>query len=180
MNATEGKMKKQPELFEEEVDLILLTTILPDWYLVEIGRVVANFALLENELSSLIHCLLGTNEDITRIITSELSFRNLIDMSASLVIQTQTPKDVEKYKATLKLVGDVEVKRNNIVHSLWGAGFTRVATRTKHIAKRARGLQIKREEYTLEDLQSVAIQIVRTVHAVKVFKESLGCVHRLS
>lgn len=165
---------------EDAGDLLLLTTVLPDWYLAEIGRVVANFAILENELSSLIHGLLGTKEEITRIVTSELSFRNLVDMSASLMMKLHESKDVERYKVILKMIGEAEQNRNNIVHSLWRAGLSIGVTRTKHTAKRSKGLQLQSKKYQLEDLQDVAIQIVRTIRELKQFRESLGYMERLS
>lgn len=172
-------MKITPER-REELDLLELTTLVPDHYLVEIGRVVANFAILEKELSSLIHCLLGTNEDVTQIVTSELSFRNLLDLSASLVKQLHSPKETELFKATLKLVEKAEEKRNLIVHSIWKVGFDWGVTRSKNTAKRGRGLQTQNEFYSLEDLQIVAVQIVRARRAVRIFRESLGCTDDLS
>ena len=57
------------------------TTAVPQEFLAEIGRVVATFALLEYELIQLIHLLLGTERNVSRILTSELPFRGLQGLS---------------------------------------------------------------------------------------------------
>lgn len=104
--------------FIEQFAGIRTTAVQPE-FLEEIGRAVANFALLEYELFLLIHGLLGTEVEISRIITSELFFRNLLDLSTSLIKQIHGDSIVQKYKDILKTITEAEKKRNLIVHSIW-------------------------------------------------------------
>ena len=133
-----------------------------------------NFALLEYELFVLIHGLLGTEIEASRILTSELSFRNLLDLSSSLVKQIHGEKEAERYKGVLKFASEAEDERNRIIHSVWGSSGGKNIVRTKHTAKRGKGLGFQREEYTEEDLSAVAHTISRAIFSVEKFRESLG------
>ena len=166
---------------DEEVDSSILelmaasrTTAVPPEFLAEIGRVVANFALLEYEFYILIHGLLGTRKEISRIVTSELSFRNLLGLSASLVKEIHGEEEAERFKETLKLASEAEEERNRIIHSVWGGGGSGNVVRSKHTARRAKGLSFQREEYSQEDLSATARKISRVIFCVERFRESLG------
>jgi hypothetical protein len=166
----------QSEKFDSKIKEVLVmsrTTAVPEVLLTEIGRVVANFALLENELFILIHWLLGTDKEISRIVTSELSFRNLLDLSASLVKQVHDTDAAIEYGQVLKLVSEAEEERNRIIHSRWGAGGHH-AVRTKHTAKRGKGHTMQREQYMKDDLYAVAYKISSAIFAVESFRASLG------
>jgi hypothetical protein len=156
-----------------EILVMSRTTAVPSELLTEIGRIVANFAILENELFILIHWLLGSDREISHIVTAELSFRNLLDLSASLVRQVHGTKAAKNYKEALKFATKAEDERNHIIHSLWGMRGLN-ATRIKHTAKRGKGHSIQREQLTQEDLFAVAIEISRAIFAVERFRESLG------
>jgi len=152
------------------------TTALPDEALTEIGRVVVNFVILESELFVLIHGLLGTKPEVSRIVTSELSFRNLVDLSASLMKQVYGKKEFDAYKKVAIFAIEAEEKRNRIIHSIWGrqSGEGKIAVRTKHTAKRGKGLDFQREEFTIVDISNIAHDISRAAYAVSRFRESLG------
>jgi hypothetical protein len=163
---------------EIDIDEIIATlrgTAVSEEFLVEIGRIVVNFALLERELFSLIHGLLKTSEETSRILTSELPFRTLLDLSASLVKQIHGVDEAERYKEVLKIASGAEDERNLIVHSIWGINLGgNTIIRTKHTAKRRKGLHFNREEYTKGKLIAVGQKISRAIHSVEKFRQSLG------
>lgn len=153
------------------------TTAVPEEFLVEIGRAVANFALLEWQLIQLIHLLLRTERNITRILTSELSFRGLQDLSMALVKEVFGDKEAEEYKQVLKLVSQAEAERNIVSHSLWGSGLSngkKVVIRTKITAKRRKGLSKQRQELTGDDLRAIARKISVAIHELDLFRSRLG------
>jgi len=119
----------------DKIPLLALsrTTALGEDFLVEIGRIVANFALLETELFALINGLLGGNRVKSRIVTSELSFGNLLNLSASLVKAVHGDEDFKRYKNVLTIVSEAEAIRNQIIHSVWGMDYSmpRSAMRNK-------------------------------------------------
>jgi hypothetical protein len=149
-----------------------MTAVQPE-FLEEIGRVVANFALLEYELFLLIHGLLGTEPEISRIVTCELSFKNLIELSSSLIKQIHGESVLQKYKEILKAVIEADEKRNLVVHSQWGSAQTHII-RSKTTAKRAKGLNVQREKYTKADLENVVLVISKAILSVEIFRKQLG------
>jgi hypothetical protein len=158
----------------DELLALARTTALPPECLAEIGRVVANFALLEHELDILIHGLLKTDRHISRILTSELSFRTLLDASASLVRHIHGEEATRTFSQILHSVSAAEEERNRIVHSLWGAMGPDIAIRTKDSAKRAKGLNSQRPEYSPAELSRVASNVSRAIFRVERFRQSLG------
>ena len=112
------------------------------------------------------------------MITSELSFRGLQQLAASLV-KEKIPGKSERFKELLKKVGKCEEKRNYISHSLWGAALTREGeerrvVRTKFSAKQQKGLHFSREELTVADLRQIAMEISVAAYEVEAFAKTLG------
>lgn len=153
------------------------TTLGPE-YLAEIGRITVHFALLEWELIQLVHLLLSTNRNKTRIIVSQLSFQRLQDLSASLVKEVCGAEAAEEYREVLKLISKSVEERNAISHSMWGmsGGGTsdRVAIRTKFTARRSKGLRFQREELAVEDLHEIACDISTAIFELSAFRSGLG------
>ena len=148
-----------------------------DEFLVEIGRITAHFALLERDLIELTHKLLGIPENIARTITSELSFRGLQQLAASL-LKERLPAQSTAFEPILKKVSACEEKRNAVAHSLWGAGITKrdgqyIAIRTKYTSKQKKGLNFVREEMSTQDLRKIANEISIAAFDVEQFSNSL-------
>lgn len=70
-----------------KIKALRTTTALHNDCLAEIGRVTANFALLEVKLKKLIYYLLGTSEREILAITSEMSFQRMLDLATSLLTE---------------------------------------------------------------------------------------------
>ena len=172
MSKKDKNVKEIDKEFLDQFSGTRTTAVQPE-FLAEIGRVVANFALLEYELFLLVHGLLKTEAEISRILVSELSFKNLIDLSSSLIKKIHGDDIVLQYKEILKTVTEAEEKRNLIVHSTWGSAMTHVI-RSKITAKRSKGLKFQHEKYTKEDLQNVALLLSRAILSVEIFRKQLG------
>jgi hypothetical protein len=106
-------------------------------------------------------------------LVSELSFKNLIDLSSSLIKKVHGDDIALQYKEILKTVTEAEEKRNLIVHSTWGTAMTHVI-RSKITAKRSKGLSFQHEKYTKEDLENVALLISRAILSVEIFRKQIG------
>jgi hypothetical protein len=152
------------------------TTVLRNDFLAGIGRVVANFALLENELFLLIRFLLGVDTNIAGIVTSEMSFRNLLDLSTSLIKEKHGGDEAKQCAEVLKIASEAEEIRNRLIHSVWGVWGSggAIVIRTKHTAKRGKGLNFQREEFTLDDISAFAVNISRAIRAVEIYTNHPG------
>ena len=135
----------------------------PEGHLKAIGHIVVSFALLEMNLQLLVGSLLG-EQRIGQIVTAELSTRALPDLIVSLYLERYgEDDDVASIRQIMKKVRVVEEKRNQIVHSVWGAGDTaEQLTRIKMTAKQKRGFHVAAESYTAESLNEIANEISQT------------------
>lgn len=126
--------------------------------LYQIGAITVLQSHIEGQMALFIQELLYLDEDRGNIITSRMSFRNLIE-TLDLLLQEEFGKDHNFYKRFDNLGNEMksrEQRRNEIVHSFWAFGSTldsQSATRSKIIKKKA-----KREIHTetVENLMEVA------------------------
>lgn len=110
-----------------------------------IGRVIESFSFLEESLANIITILLDVDNEVGEIVTSELSFKGLLNLFSSLfkykydrgdfVVEDEDPE--ERLKELLKLCYRAEEERNKIVHSSYVARRYRV----KKTAKARSGLK---------------------------------------
>jgi hypothetical protein len=147
-------------------------------FLTEIGRITVHFALLERDIVELTHHLLGVPESSARCVTSELSFRGVTQLAASLM-RERSPEELEAFRQLLKRVGQCEAKRNVIVHSLYGSAWDSnlrrpTVIRTKYSAKQTKGLSFQREEMTTNDLYAIAREIAIVTYEVETFRRRIG------
>lgn len=163
--ATTIQMLYGNEPMDEEIKSAFCQTALDQNALAEIGRITANFAILEVKLVKLIYFLIGADEETTLIVCSEKSFSGLQDLAMSLFIKRAKECSLadswpERFRPVLKDVSAVEQKRNQVVHSLWGfSGFPNKVIRTKYTSKRRNGLSFQRDEMKIQDLNRIANQI---------------------
>lgn len=121
----------------------------PDELSAVIGRISINFQVLEDEISYRIIQLLDVEKEIGEIVTSELSFRNKVNLFASLYYKVKDKyhfNTIENYedgyfKELIKAFLKCEEFRNQILHSTiikeWN---TNQIIRKKTTAKATRGL----------------------------------------
>ena len=127
-----------------------------------IGNVTIYFADLEEQLSRGIHFLIGVAEEASRAITSELSFKNKVNLFASLFRQRRPASEWMRQLGDLVVVCyRAEEIRNQVVHSLWittladDTSLNKLITRRKHTAK-SHGLRTHEETLTPYQIQAIA------------------------
>lgn len=149
------------------------TTALTNDFLAEIGRIVANFAILEAELEKVVHKLLGLDRKLKQVITSELSFNVLRHLSFSLIKESFGEEKGKEYREVLKQISKAEDIRNRYLHSLYGYGGTKdgesIVIQTKYTAKTKKGLDFSRIELTVSSLNEKAFQIATITGVLKDF-----------
>lgn len=89
--------------------------------LVPLGRLVAEFNVLETQLSFSIWMLLQTDQRAGQIVTAPMRFKSKIDLFDSLFRHRFQGMDDELHKIVQRL-SDVNRQRNDLVHGLWAAG----------------------------------------------------------
>jgi hypothetical protein len=132
-------------------------------HLEAIGLITVNFAMLEREIQAGIEFLLGTDQLKAKIVTAELSFKNLLALFASLFRGlTATKEKISNLDVILKRLNIVEEKRNIIIHSLWAVGDSDATiTRIKTTSKQKNGLKHQFEQVTVEMLNEIAEEIAQ-------------------
>jgi hypothetical protein len=134
---------------------------IPEQFLARIGDITVSFALLELMMESLADSQLQEHQRISQIITTELSFRNLRALVTSLYRERHgEDADFRALRKLMKRAAQLEEKRNQITHSIWGAGngpdtFARI----KMTAKESRGMHIDLQHVSADDLGAVANEI---------------------
>lgn len=126
----------------------------------EIGSIVIFQGSIEYELRGCVSYLLGVNADAVEMISAELSYRQLMALLSSLVIQ-RIGKDSELYKEFSQVAAkldEFEAFRNRVAHSHWSHSLDDMssqnqAARHKSTSKRGKGLERTIEEVTLPELQ---------------------------
>jgi hypothetical protein len=103
------------------------------------------------------------DQRIGQIITAELSFRNLRALTMSLYRERHGEDgDYDELRELMKRASDVEGLRNQITHSVWGAGETaETVTRIKTTAKEKQGLRFSFVKVSADDLGAVAEEILQ-------------------
>jgi hypothetical protein len=142
----------------------------PDQHLKSIGDITVSFAMLESQIQMLIGSMLNERQRIGQIVTAELSFKNLKALLVSLFIERHG-KDDEDYEQLKKLItraGQAEEKRNQITHSVWGAGKDADSiTRIKATAKEKHGIRFQFQDVSSDDLSALAIEIKVLAHDIQ-------------
>ncbi len=147
----------------------------PDTHLKEIGDITVSFALLELQIQNFIGSLIHEHQRVGQIITAELSFKNLRALLISLYLERHgQDNDFAYLRDFMKHSGQVEDKRNQIIHSVWAAGKDKNhITRIKTTAKEKHGIKFKFEEVSAEALINFAKEIKVLVRKIQQFQIDL-------
>jgi len=129
--------------------------------LVHIGDITVSFALLECTIQSLIGSLIAEHQRIGQIITAELSFKNLRALAVSLYLERHgEDSDYAVLRDLMRRAAELEGTRNQITHSMWGAGQTAdTITRFKMTAKERHGIRFHSEQVAESDLATLAREL---------------------
>ncbi|MBC8489357.1 MAG: hypothetical protein H8D45_25320 [Bacteroidetes bacterium] len=152
---------------------LLIASAIPNKHLMVIGRITVNFALLESSISMGIWKLIGAGQeqDFGKIITSELSFKNLVALFSSLfnyLVKDQS--SIDQLKNLIKDAMEAEKKRNIITHSLYvGDKKKSEVIRIKTTAKIHKGLKYQLESLTVNELNEIADFIAEVTANIQSF-----------
>jgi hypothetical protein len=129
--------------------------------LAHIGDITVSFALLESEIQSFLGALIREHQRVGQIIASQLSFARLRAATISLYVDRHgRDEDYLKLKGLMNEAGKIEAERDQIAHSLWGAGASPgTITRIKLTAREKRGFQAQFEHYDGAKLAAFATKI---------------------
>lgn len=92
---------------------------LPDWLFAGIGRIAAEWSLLEYELEETIRVLLDVDVKRARIITAGMNARSRLACISNMM-QMRDIATNEFQTLRNRIEKEIENERNKIVHSLWG------------------------------------------------------------
>lgn len=124
-----------------------------------VGRLTINFAHLEFCFSLFCGSHMRAPNPINEIITAELSFKQLLNISASIFHELE--QDNERLSKFDQIVGnsyELEQKRNTIIHSFYGQNKKGdgIVIRQKTTAKGKKGFKRHYEELNAKEIDSIA------------------------
>ena len=132
--------------------------------LAPLGGMTAYFAWLELQVSFSIWLLIGGNtleaQSIGRIVTADLSFRQLVNIFHALVLsQTGDEAEVANTVGELRArLFEAEQQRNTLTHSFWGAVPDRgESMRFKETIRSKGGWKFTSEQHSAADISKVAL-----------------------
>ena len=130
----------------------------PEKLLAHIGDITVSFALLQSTVQLLIGSLIAEHQRVGQIITAELAFRNLRALAISLYKERHgEDPHFAVLRNLMRRAAQLEEARNQITHSVWGAGNTRdTITRVKSTAKEKHGFKSHFENIGESNLAEVA------------------------
>ena len=135
-----------------------------------IGRFIANFSILEDWLREIVCDIPDLNFKAGDIITSELSFRGLLNACGAIVHEySNDPEILRLIDETLPKIDRINDFRNQLVHSvLYGDLVNRhLAFRSKTRAHRKKGSQHSLQELKHEDLLKKCNEIALLTGTIK-------------
>ncbi len=146
-----------------------------DAIITALGRVVVNFASLEFTLGTAIILLLNIDQKVGQILVSKLPFKGRIDVFDALVrYQKPNMASGAQHVDIITNLGQLEDRRNQIVHSAWAAAKQPTElTRVKVNVRRKRGLSFTFEPYDETKVLELAQEIKQATEKVLNYAISL-------
>jgi len=150
-----------------------MKSAIPKELLAPLGKILANFAVLESVLDFQIGVLTVGGQDgkqrVGQIITAELSFQAKVGLLSSLYqheLPNKTPfEDLKKIRKKLRIANE---KRNSLVHSTWSAEGNRIAI----TAKEKHGIKFEFEKMSAKQIEDMADFISEVANEVmRIFRK---------
>ncbi len=147
--------------------------LIPEYFAAAIGYITINFANLEYQLSETINLLVENDwesRDVGKIITAELSFQKLIQLTCALLKEINIDTNIwNEFDEISKSLTVLENKRNTIIHSIWKFnGRNNTIERIKSTAKRD-GYKVHFEVYSHQDLLDLDAEFMGLLKKIKSF-----------
>jgi len=154
-------MKNNSSSIETDSTLMMNTDDLDENFIKSVGLLTLNFAHLEFCFRLFAGSQFGIKYPLNEIILSELSFKQLLNISAGIykVIETNTDK-LDKFNQILKDSFSLEQQRNTITHSFYGHNKElKIIVRRKNSSKGKKGFIEQSEIINADTVNIIAEQI---------------------
>ncbi|MCU0421631.1 MAG: hypothetical protein MUC81_02380 [Bacteroidia bacterium] len=125
-----------------------------------VGKLTLNFAHLEFMFSLFAGMHMNTGYPFNELVLSELSFRQLINVSVGLHELLEPIKsERDRFKEIAKNATLLEQERNTITHSFYGQTESKAIIRHKNVTRMRGGYRQQRQEITANDILTIANKI---------------------
>jgi hypothetical protein len=154
-------MKNRNKHKEEDSSLIMGTENLDENFIKSVGLLTLNFAHLEFCFTLFAGSQFGIKYPLNRIILSELSYKQLLNISAGIYKELETDiEKLEKFNQILKDSFVLEQQRNTITHSFYGHDENaKIIVRRKNSSKGKKGYREQEEIINAETVNEIAEQM---------------------
>ena len=142
-----------------------------------LGKMSADYSALEEYLRLAVQALIAEDKVLGKILTAELSFRQLVALLSSLYkYRESNVTRIDKLHNILDEINRLSERRNRMVHSMWDhVGSTKEIFRVKTTSKYKDGLKVKIENVNPAEVNQLANEIVySTIEIVQFIKEWLS------
>jgi len=148
----------------EDFELLMDSNSLDENFLKSVGRLTLNFAHLEFCFMLFAGSQIGTRPPLNQIIVSELSFKQLLNISAGIYKVLETNQEqLAKFAKILKDSFMLEQQRNTITHSFYGHNQkAKIIVRRKNTTKGKKGFIEQEELINAEFVNKIADQMNKT------------------
>ena len=132
-------------------------------YHAAIGHVAMEWSALENSVHRLAWCLAGVDTNIGRCMTQHTAFGTVWDSILAMSVERKLPAArQQKLRALQSQSEPLRLKRNEVVHALWGiaSGEDLAKGQLTAVVVKARGkLKIDLYNYSIEFMHELAAKI---------------------
>ena len=138
-----------------------------------IGLISVNFQCLEKSMEFFAWALIGEDQEIGQIVTSQISFNRLCDLIGSLFRYRAGGSGlVKELDGLIKRASKVAEERDRVIHSNWAGDLESSILRVKITAKRETGLKHQYEYTDPNDLLKIGGSIEQ------VWKDLMGFIKK--
>jgi len=157
-------MKKKNSPKEEEFSLIMGTEKMDDNFIQSVGLLTLNFAHLEFCFRLFAGSQFGIKYPLNEIIVSELSFKQLLNISSGIYKELEADTEqLKEFNQILKNSFVLEQQRNRITHSFYGHHEKKkIIIRRKNSSKGKKGFREQEETIDADTIYKIAEQMEET------------------
>lgn len=171
-------MKKEEddiEKTEEEDSILLGTQGFSEEFTSAVGKLTLNFAHLEFMFSLFAGMHMNTGYPFNELVLSELSFRQLINVTVGLYDLFEPTKDEHsRFKDIVKRAFYLEQQRNVITHSFYGMHEkSKTIVRHKNVTRAKSGYRQQRQEinannilFIAQDIEELSFDLGRLIYEI--------------
>ena len=139
-------------------------------FLMALGLISVNFQCLEKHMEFFAWSLIGEDQEIGQIVTSQISFNRLCDLIGSLFrYRARGSGLVKELDGLIKRASEVVEERDRVIHSSWFGDLESSILRVKITAKSKTGLKHQYEYTDPDDLLKIGRSIEQVWKDLKEF-----------